>query len=428
MNLRWFVSSKVRHATHMWKHVRNILNAQRDILSSQAVENMTVTLAEFRAATLASLPKAELEAQMKKLEEAANKWLKPYPHASYRENIEVFLVALAVAMGIRTFFVQPFKIPTGSMQPTLYGVTSVPDFSNINSETEAREQAQLRDSLQAASGLERAKEWIGGGTFLTYKTDEAGEFQGISRPLRFLIFNFKQTIWISGKPHTMWFPPDSGGGATYNWGNLPGLAQAMFSNLPVDEQSIPDLERRMGLRRGRPVARGEELIKIKFFSGDHLFVDRFTYNFRRPTRGEIVVFATAGVAEEKRLQWRMPENQFYIKRMVGLSNEHVKIGEDHHLLIDGKRLDSSTPHFENVYAVTQMSTDPLNPYLGHLPMMIFANGGEFQIRSNHFMVMGDNTRNSLDSRFFGDIDSDYIIGKQFFVYWPLTKRFGWSNR
>jgi len=38
------------------------------------------------------------------------------------------LVALAVAMGIRTFFLQPFKIPTGSMQPTLFGVTSFPEF------------------------------------------------------------------------------------------------------------------------------------------------------------------------------------------------------------------------------------------------------------------------------------------------------------
>ncbi len=53
------------------------------------------------------------------LEKAANKWLKPYPNATIRENVEVLLVALAVAMGIRTFFLQPFKIPTGSMQPTL---------------------------------------------------------------------------------------------------------------------------------------------------------------------------------------------------------------------------------------------------------------------------------------------------------------------
>ena len=59
---------------------------------------------------------------MAKLEEAAEKWIKPYPNAEWRENIEVFLVAIVVAMAIRTFFLQPFKIPTGSMEPTLYGI------------------------------------------------------------------------------------------------------------------------------------------------------------------------------------------------------------------------------------------------------------------------------------------------------------------
>ena len=124
----------------------------------------------------------------------------------------------------------------------------------------------------------------------------------------------------------------------------------------------------------------------------------------------------------------MPGDQFYIKRMVALSNERVQIGADQHLLIDGRRLDHTTPHFENVYGPTQVSDDPDNLYKGHQPMVLFGEGKEFQVRSNHFMVMGDNTANSLDSRFFGDIDADYIIGKQFFVYWPLTKRFGWGNR
>jgi type IV secretory pathway protease TraF len=42
--------------------------------------------------------------------------------------------------------------------------------------------------------------------------------------------------------------------------------------------------------------------------------------------------------------------------------------------------------------------------------------------------MGDNTMNSLDSRYWGDFSSDHIIGKSFLVYWPLTGRFGWGNQ
>lgn len=40
--------------------------------------------------------------------------------------------------------------------------------------------------------------------------------------------------------------------------------------------------------------------------------------------------------------------------------------------------------------------------------------------------MGDNTLNSLDSRTWGPFPSQYVIGKAFFVYWPITDRFGWG--
>jgi signal peptidase I len=42
--------------------------------------------------------------------------------------------------------------------------------------------------------------------------------------------------------------------------------------------------------------------------------------------------------------------------------------------------------------------------------------------------MGDNTMNSSDSRFWGDFPGRQVIGKSFFVYWPITKRFGWGNQ
>ncbi len=400
MNYRWFISRSVRHATHMWKHVRNILNAQRDILAPPAIESMTAALAEMRTATYANLSKAELEAQMKKLEEAANKWLKPYPHPTYRENIEVFLVALAVAMGIRTFFVQPFKIPTGSMQPTLYGVTS----KNLINEPE----------VKFPTGLARVREWLEGVSYIEVKAKTDGKIERVDNPVGIRIFNFYQTFYLGGVAHTIIMPPDFG---SPPGGTLPARAGWMEPNgMHPTEQGAKFY------RKGDTVAR------FKVQAGDHLFVDRLTYNFRKPTRGEIVVFATSGIEEANRSPYRMPSDQFYIKRMVALSNERVRIGEDHHLVIDGRRLDSATPHFENVYAATQQSTDPDNLYLGHLPTTLFAGGNEFQIRSNHFMVMGDNTGNSLDSRYFGDVDADYIIGKQFFVYWPLSKRFGWRNR
>ena len=97
----------------MRKHVQKLLNHQRDILSPQAIEAIQAAMASCQTAVAENADKATLEKQMENLEKAANKWLKPYPNAAWRENVEVLLVALAVAMGIRTFFLQPFKIPTG---------------------------------------------------------------------------------------------------------------------------------------------------------------------------------------------------------------------------------------------------------------------------------------------------------------------------
>lgn len=436
MNLRWFVSKTVRDAGSMRKHVYHLLCAQQDLLAPPAIAGMGEALAGMDQKLKAGAPKAELRQQMDNLEAAAHKWLKPYPNAAWRENIEVLLVALSVAMAIRTFFVQPFKIPTGSMQPTLFGVTSVPDFSNVTTQEEANEQARLRDNLQGAAGFAKVTEWFSGASHLIYKAQNSGVYEGMSRPLRFLIFNFKQTIWISGKPHTMWFPPDGGGGETFNWGNLVGLVKAMASDLPPDRSGRqPDLERRMGLRPGLPVEQGQELIRIKVYSGDHLFVDRLTYNFRAPDRGEIVVFQTGGIRHDS-----MPQDQFYIKRLVALGGERVQIGDDRHLVINGERLDAHTPHFENVYSFDPKTPPHESQFSGHVNQTV-ANQynrnlaplfpDQATIHTNApdgMMVMGDNTMNSFDSRGWGEFPARNIIGKSFFVYWPITGRFGWGHR
>lgn len=395
----------------MWKHVRNILNAQRDILSAPAIENMTAALAELRAATLANTPKAELEAQMKKLEDAANKWLKPYLHASYRENIEVFLVALAVAMGIRTFFAQPFKIPTGSMQPTLYGVTSTPDltYKHAMSPTAIEEQLHKRDALVFPTGWQRVKDWFAGISYLDIKAKADGTLDRVNSPVGVRIFNFWQTLVIGGKTHLLLFPPDYG-------------------------QS--DLRLRTGLEIGQPFHKGDTVIHLKIQTGDHLFVDRLTYNFRPPQRGEIAVFQTAGIQHP-----RMPQDQFYIKRLVALGGEKVQIGNDRHLIINGQRLDKTTPHFENVYSFDPSQPPTESEFSGHVNDYNFARLGMpgyaplfpnensvYDLPPNYYMVMGDNTLNSFDSRAWGPFPATNVIGKQFFVYWPLTKRFGWGNR
>jgi signal peptidase I len=401
--LRWFLSQEVRNAAALRKHVRRILVAQRDILPPPAIENVKRALMDLTSALDSGAKGEALKREMTKVEEAANKWLKPYPHAAWRENVEVLLVALAVAMAIRTFFVQPFKIPTGSMQPTLFGVTS--------------ENLRNKPDFTIPTGWARVKEWFAGVSYVHVVAQADGEITAISPMRRFLIFNLKQSLWIGGVEHVMWFPPDYG------------------------EAS---LEGRARLQQGHVYQKGEDVVKIKVSAGDHLFVDRLTYNFRKPTRGDIIVFETDGVPNLNAIQAANNEdtNTFYIKRMVVMPGERVSIGDDRHLVINGQRLDASTPHFENLYGFDPKTPPRESQFSGHVngtvaqEFNLYPNLAPlfpdaqtvFTNDPNSYMVMGDNTCNSSDSRTWGSFPTKKVIGKSFFVYWPITARFGWGNQ
>ena len=427
MILRWFFSKTVREATTVHKHYRRLLAAQRDLLPPAAVGAVQLKLDELSAA-IAEGHTGRIRIKAEELQFAAEKNIKPYPNAAWRENVEVLLVALAVAMAIRTFFLQPFKIPTGSMQPTLFGVTSTPDFGpvynlmNMNAEAPAvrkayDQQMQLRKELVIPTGLESVKQWFAGASYVHVVAQNDGVIKRISPIRKFLIFNIKQSFWIgstnddaSDVEYTMWFPPDFG---------------------------ESDIARRAGLFPGKYYHQGEEVVKLCARAGDHLFVDRLTFNFRKPERGEIVVFETKGIDHPQ-----MPQDQFYIKRLVVLPHEKVQIGNDRHLIINGKRLDASTPHFENVYGFNPNKPPKESQFSGHVNGTVATTYGLYPNLAPNFpdaetvynndddsyMVMGDNTCNSFDSRAWGSFPAKNVIGKSFFVYWPLTDRFGWGNR
>ncbi|MFA6546281.1 MAG: signal peptidase I [Limisphaerales bacterium] len=396
--LQWFLSGTVRQALDLRKHVLNLMAAQRDLLAPEAIGAIGEACAKLRAAVVAKSDKQALQAEMANVETVANKWLKAYPHANWRENVEVVLVAIAVAMAIRTYFLQPFKIPTGSMQPTLYGIT--------------HKSFREDPDVKFPTGLDAfVDSWFRGTTYYHVVCEEDGELREVEQPKTVFPLVKKQRFQVGTRIYTVWFPPDQlfGGNA-----------------------------HRSGLLPGQHFRKGEDIIKLRVISGDHLFVDRLSYNFRRPERGEVIVFETKGIEG-------LPQDQFYIKRMVAMDNEHVRIGDDRHLRINGQRLDASTPRFENVYHLTGPPKD--SEFSGHVNETVarqnFKPGlaplfgddrQEFQVHPKHYMVMGDNTMNSLDSRAWGDFDQESVIGKSAFVYWPFLSqgdrpgRFGWSHR
>ncbi len=398
--LQWFLSGTVRHALDLRKHVLGIVSAQRDILEPDKIAAIEEACTKLRAAVVAKADKAALMAEMTKVEEVANKWLKPYPHANWRENVEVLLVAIAVAMAIRTFFLQPFKIPTGSMQPTLYGITH----QSFRGQSDVKFPGGVDEFIDS---------WFRGVTYYHVVCEEDGELVKPEPPVTVLPFVKKQSFQVGSRSYTVWFPPDQ--------------------FLPTSYGSV----NRSGLYAGQRFRKGEDIVKLKVISGDHLFVDRLSFNFRRPERGEIIVFETKGIPT-------LPQDQFYIKRMVGMGGERVSIDNDRHLHINGQRLDANTPRFENVYHLSGPPKD--SEYSGHVNEKVARENNrtlaplfeddkqEFRVRPKHYIVMGDNTMNSLDSRAWGDFAQESVIGKSAFVYWPFLSqgerpgRFGWSHR
>ena len=110
----------------------------------------------------------------------------------------------------------------------------------------------------------------------------------------------------------------------------------------------------------------------------------------------------------------LPPDQFYIKRLVGLGGMAASIGDDRHLVLDGKHSDSKTPHFENVYSFDVTQPPRNSVYSGHLNQKVADDFGmpnlarkfptetnQFLIGKDHYIVMGDNTVDSSGLSYMG---------------------------
>ena len=122
--MNYFQRRKRRKQLHaLAHHARGLRNMREDLLSAADLANLD---AAIHAAELARL--GSDETAMTEAEQALGARIDALtPHCSapgWRENFEVLVVALGVAMAFRAYFYQPFQIPTGSMQPTLYGISS----------------------------------------------------------------------------------------------------------------------------------------------------------------------------------------------------------------------------------------------------------------------------------------------------------------
>ncbi len=135
--------------------------------------------------------------------------------------------------------------------------------------------------------------------------------------------------------------------------------------------------------------------------GDHLVVDKITYRFSDPQRFDIVIFPYK-YAEKK--------NTYYVKRIIGLPGETIRIDDEGQIFIDNKLLIED-------YGREVINASNTNWSRG--------KGSGVTLGEDEYFVMGDNRNNSVDSRFdiIGNIKRSEIVGRAVFRIFPF-KSFG----
>src|SRR3989344_1571305 len=130
--------------------------------------------------------------------------------------------------------------------------------------------------------------------------------------------------------------------------------------------------------------------------GQYILTDKITYRFGKPKRGDIIVFKAP-----------VDENFDYIKRIIALPEETISI-KDGGIIIKNS---------DNPDGFTLNETYPLNG--SNSPGDLLADGKELTMNKNSYYVLGDNRNQSFDSREWGVLPKENIIGKAWLRSWPV---------
>jgi signal peptidase I len=397
----FFLPSKTKQVLAESELIQSNLRRNRiytqDNLSARDLDALTALEARYPA-LLKARDVEGLEKLNKESMKLGNKLFPPSPWDGWRENVEVFVVAAIMALAIRTFFLQPFKIPTGSMEPTLYGIEPV-----VSTELPPNVIVQAYEFL------------IHGRTYSRVVTTHGGFIDKMTSG-SFTIWLEYTDVHIGSETDRIWI-------RSY------------------------DVRTKLHLMEGMQFQPGDVLANYVTQTGDQVLVDKVTYNFRPPRRGEVFIFKTAGIqdlADERGPDQEGSED--FIKRCVGLAGDIIEVQPPLlYVQPDGgpKALAAGTPIFAKQFAQTAhypgyslvefgddfpagststgVTKDPARPFAAFDK----GNAQTYYVPADYYWAMGDNSPNSKDSRYWGGVPKQNLIGRGYFVFWPFTSRWGW---
>ena len=121
----FFTPRHIKEGKHYRHALKRLIHYKEDILPEKDLVVLRDLLAKLKGA-LKSRKREQIYARSRRDRKGRGTDCSAPKDAGWRENVEVFLVAIVIAAGVRAYFLQPFKIPTGSMQPTLFGIVGTP--------------------------------------------------------------------------------------------------------------------------------------------------------------------------------------------------------------------------------------------------------------------------------------------------------------
>src|SRR5256714_1806747 len=356
-----FTPRYVKHSKLLLRHAQKYLRYKRDIMDTETYDAIGADIRRLHAA-LKQSDRKQMETHAEALDAKLHELTPVTWESHWRENCEVILVAIVVAIGIRSYFLQPFKIPTGSMQPTLNGIIGRPM------------------TAEPPNILQQVVEFIlRGRNYINVVSGQDDEVLQVQRQKFFFFFTWSRIIFQQQKPIRVYCPPEQ---------------------LGADFRVSPGIR----YRRGEVIARGA------VDTGDQVFVDKFSYNFVKPHRGDVFVFRT------KNIQEIGDQTQFYIKRLAGLPNDTLRI-QPPNLYANGALAQGYG--FERVMSAK-------DGYRGYSPgsRSLSDPHKTFQVPDHCYFAMGDNSYNSYDSRWWGPVPERNLVGRGLFVYWPFIPHWG----
>lgn len=430
------------HAANWLELAEKVYHYRRDVLPPADLAELQSRSAQLQAELKAKSDSAKLKLSIEALETVLRRTGgKVYPKSSLVENVEFFLVAAIVILGIRTYFVQPFKIPTNSMWPSYHGMT--PEVFRTKAEepgtvTQAVRflafgaRARRLDAPQAGEVLIPMGNPDGRGGAAHYRVVSGRSWFVFPTKLR------EYTLFVNDAPVSVTVPFDF----DFDWalteafypasGKLEAAyATAVASGQFVVREVVEDGRRlRMRfLRTGKTVAAGERILSFDIMTGDQLFVDRMSYHFVEPSVGSGFVFRTANIPGI----FNVYGDQYYIKRLVGGPGDTLEVVRGETKTSDG----SSRLMASETTGILLRNGQPISGseaftrnnnreglYRGYQAIEGLSFGRKVEVPPHQFFALGDNSNNSSDGRYWGFVPEKDVVGRPLMIYFPFTRRWG----